>query len=72
VSSVKVLSCFSPYRYLECLNDSAVAVRGGRIYACFEAGSVVPADVAPDDPAIDEQVMREKPVSTKPKIIKNT
>jgi len=28
--------------------------------------------VAPDDPAIDEQVMREKPVSTIPKIIKNT
>ncbi len=46
---------------MECFNDGAVVIRGGWIYACFEAGSVVPADVAPDNPAIDEQVMREKP-----------
>jgi len=52
------------------LNDGVVAIRGGRIYAYLEAGSVVPADVAPDDPAIGEQVMREKPVSAIPKIIK--
>ncbi|MCR8501870.1 MAG: transposase, partial [Crenarchaeota archaeon] len=54
------------------LNDGVVAIRGGRIYAYLEAGSVVPVDVAPDDPAIGEQVTREKPVSTIPKIIKNT
>ncbi|MEM1893527.1 MAG: hypothetical protein QXV95_08055 [Sulfolobales archaeon] len=33
---------------------------------------MVLADVAPYDPAIGEQVMREKPVSAIPKIIKNT
>jgi len=38
----------------------------------LEAGSVVPVDVAPDDPAISEQVLREKPIATIPKIIKNT
>ncbi|MEM4788515.1 MAG: hypothetical protein QXV06_01790 [Ignisphaera sp.] len=55
-----------------CLNDGRVTIRGGRIYVYLEAGSVVPVDVAPDDPAIGEQVMKEKPVSIKPKIIKNT
>ncbi|MEM1938543.1 MAG: transposase [Acidilobaceae archaeon] len=54
------------------LNDGAVAIRGGRIDIYLEAGSVVPADVAPDDPANSEQVLREKPVTTIPKIIKNT
>ncbi|MEM4054582.1 MAG: transposase [Desulfurococcaceae archaeon] len=54
------------------LNDGGVAIRGGRIYAYLEAGLVVPADVAPNDPANNEQVTREKPVSTIPRIIKNT
>ncbi|MEM2261656.1 MAG: zinc ribbon domain-containing protein, partial [Ignisphaera sp.] len=54
------------------LNDGWVAIRGGKVYLYLEAGSVVPADVAPYDPAIGEQVLREKPVSTIPKIIKNT
>uniref|UniRef100_A0A7C4D270 Uncharacterized protein n=1 Tax=Ignisphaera aggregans TaxID=334771 RepID=A0A7C4D270_9CREN len=54
------------------LNDGVVAIRGGRIYVYLEAGSVVSADVAPNDPATNEQVMREKPVSIIPKIIKNT
>ncbi|MEM4505872.1 MAG: hypothetical protein QXM82_00655 [Ignisphaera sp.] len=54
------------------LNDGAVAIRGGRIYVYLEAGLVVPADVTPDDPANNEQVLREKPVSVIPKIIKNT
>ncbi|MEM0025683.1 MAG: transposase, partial [Zestosphaera sp.] len=52
------------------LNDGWVVIRDGRIHIYLEAGSVVPADVAPDDPAISEQVTREKPVSIIPKIIK--
>ncbi|MEM2208435.1 MAG: zinc ribbon domain-containing protein [Sulfolobales archaeon] len=36
------------------LNDGRVAIRDGRIYLSLKAGSVVPADVAPDDPAIGE------------------
>ncbi|MEM4942769.1 MAG: zinc ribbon domain-containing protein, partial [Ignisphaera sp.] len=54
------------------LNDGAVAIRGGRIHIYLEAGLVVPADVAPDDSVNNEQVLREKPVSVIPKIIKNT
>ncbi|MEM4446115.1 MAG: hypothetical protein QW461_02260 [Candidatus Jordarchaeales archaeon] len=38
----------------------------------LEAGSVVPADAAPDDPANGEQVTRKKPIATTPKTIKNT
>ena len=40
------------------LNDGGVTIRGGRIYAYLEAGSVVPVDVAADDPAVGEQVLR--------------
>ncbi|MEM0458986.1 MAG: transposase, partial [Thermofilaceae archaeon] len=54
------------------LNDGWVVIRGGRIYVYLEAGSVVPVNVAPNDPANNEQVLREKPVSVIPKIIKNT
>ncbi|MEM4369344.1 MAG: hypothetical protein QXX15_00455 [Desulfurococcaceae archaeon] len=75
VSSVKVLSCFSYHWFLvdvSRLDDGRVAIRGGRIYVYLEAGSVVPVNVAPDDPANNEQVLREKPVSTIPKITRNT
>ncbi|MEM0283639.1 MAG: hypothetical protein QXE32_04970 [Sulfolobales archaeon] len=71
----RFLSCLSYYRFLEevsRLNDGGVAIRGGRIHLYLEAGSVVPVDVASDDPANGEQVMKGKPVSTIPKIIKNT
>ncbi|MEM4959410.1 MAG: zinc ribbon domain-containing protein, partial [Nanopusillaceae archaeon] len=54
------------------LNDGKVTIRGGRIHLSLEAGSVVPADVAPDDPANNEQVLREKPVSPIPEITRNT
>ncbi|MEM4869064.1 MAG: hypothetical protein QW081_01525 [Desulfurococcaceae archaeon] len=57
---------------VSCLDDDWVVIRGGRIYVYLEAGSVVPVNVAPNDPANNEQVLREKPVSTIPKITKNT
>ncbi|MEM1877071.1 MAG: hypothetical protein QXH21_09860 [Ignisphaera sp.] len=46
---------------VSCLNDSWVAIRGGRIYVYLEAGSVVPVDVAPNDPATNEQILMESP-----------
>ncbi|MEM1623667.1 MAG: hypothetical protein QW543_06010 [Sulfolobales archaeon] len=49
------------------LNDGGVAIRGGRIHVYLEAGSVVPADVAPDDPAIGEQMTRESPCRQYPR-----